>query len=56
MHLFFSLINKLKPGSVKKINQSALNWHQVSKLMINSFLTLCGCGLLIQGRAIVLCT
>uniref|UniRef100_A0A3Q0T2T4 Calponin 3 n=1 Tax=Amphilophus citrinellus TaxID=61819 RepID=A0A3Q0T2T4_AMPCI len=26
------LINKLQPGSVKKINQSALNWHQLENL------------------------
>ncbi|CAN9503235.1 unnamed protein product [Ophioblennius macclurei] len=26
------LINKLKPGSVKKINQSSLNWHQLENL------------------------
>lgn len=24
------LINKLQPGSIKKINQSKLNWHKVS--------------------------
>lgn len=26
------LINKLQPGSVKKINKSALNWHQLENL------------------------
>ncbi|XP_072833915.2 calponin-2 [Pogona vitticeps] len=26
------LINKLQPGSVKKINRSALNWHQLENL------------------------
>ncbi|XP_029970051.1 calponin-2 [Salarias fasciatus] len=26
------LINKLQPGSVKKINQSSLNWHQLENL------------------------
>lgn len=26
----FRLINKLSPGSVKKISRSSLNWHQVS--------------------------
>lgn len=27
-----NLINRLQPGSVKKINQSALNWHQLENL------------------------
>lgn len=27
--VFSRVINKLQPGSVKKINRSALNWHQV---------------------------
>ncbi|XP_031137082.1 calponin-2 [Sander lucioperca] len=27
-----NLINKLAPGSVKKVNQSALNWHQLENL------------------------
>uniref|UniRef100_A0A3B3WSI7 Calponin-homology (CH) domain-containing protein n=1 Tax=Poecilia mexicana TaxID=48701 RepID=A0A3B3WSI7_9TELE len=27
-----NLINKLQPCSVKKINQSALNWHQLENL------------------------
>lgn len=35
--LYCSLINKLQPGSVKKINQSALNWHQVSCSVTHSF-------------------
>lgn len=39
---FFSfplrLVNKLQPGSVKKINKSALNWHQVSWFRISPFI------------------
>lgn len=31
---FFRLINKLQPGSVKKINLSQLNWHKV-RLFVN---------------------
>lgn len=30
LSLLCRLINRLQPGSVRKINQSALNWHQVS--------------------------
>lgn len=28
--LFVRFINKLQPGSVKKVNESTQNWHQVS--------------------------
>ncbi|XP_039856257.1 calponin-2-like [Simochromis diagramma] len=30
--LLCELINRLQPGSVRKINQSALNWHQLENL------------------------
>ena len=30
-------INKLQPGSVKKVNASTQNWHQVSPDTLNSF-------------------
>lgn len=47
LSLSHRLINKLAPNSVKKVNQSALNWHQVSRTMTHPFLTKRGCGKMI---------
>lgn len=39
------LMNKLQPNSVRKINRSALNWHQVGASSPQAFHAPCNCNL-----------